>query len=413
MNQLAQDLANQPPGNIQVVAPPPAFGQMQLFTTKEIMAMPKGMRILFDPHLREFFENMAKQMANPRNQMTPDHLKDDPQLCFAIIRRALNWNMDPYEVAGCTYNVHGNLGYYGKLVRGIMLNSGKVKELKFEHGPSIEAWEKVEGVFKPVASKRTDKNGEPIMFNKAMYKPEDEEGLYIIGTAVMHDDSTRSTQKIMLKGCHPRNSTQWATSPMNQIIEVASRRLGDMAVPDAMFGATFDDGLSDPTPPPVVVQPDPANAKVINPDEGEDLELDPESVTPDDDDEGGDDNAKTSPAESPSNKTTDNRRISCVFRKKKVSRTTLRRDFPILVGQCETKDALAKLQQDLFAALQNQSDAHTALLEELNPIVIERRNALLDLERDQKETDEAEGGTHFDDLEDGTGGDDDDDDIEL
>lgn len=122
-------------------------GNQPLVSASELARMPIGLRIMFDPATREYFEDQARRMADPRNRMVPNHCHDDVQLCFSIITDALNWNMIPQKVAMATYNVHNKIGYEGKLIRAIMLNSGFVTEIKFEHGPNLEAWEKVEGRF--------------------------------------------------------------------------------------------------------------------------------------------------------------------------------------------------------------------------------------------------------------------------
>ncbi len=359
------DIEDTKPGNIQVAQQMQAapFGGEPIFTAQELRRMPKGMRIMFDPPTREFFKEMAREMANPKNQMTQKHLKNDPQLCFAIIRRSLNWSMDPYEVASCTYKVYDTLGYYGKLVRGIMLNSGKVKHVEFEHGPTVDAWNAVEGNFKTVAGKRTDDDGNPIMRSVATYTAKDEEGLWIIATALMHDDKRISTPKILLRSCHPRNSTVWAYSPMTQIMEVASRRLANLAVPDAMMGATFDDGL---------LPPEPQEATKAKPN----FET-MQDVTPpaeDDDEREGDDDGPDAVPETEKPKRAP--RMKILFKGKELGKTAFTRDLKQIIKRTDDVSDLRDLHKEFNEALVDQSEAHTALREDLNPLFIERHQEL-------------------------------------
>ena len=345
-----------------------------IFSPAEIRHMPKGMRILFDPQMRAFFEEMARQMADPKNQMTPKHLKGDVQLCFAIIRRSLNWSMDPYEVAACTYNVKGSLGYYGKLVRGIILGSGKVAQLKFEHGPSLEAWEKVEGKFKLLNSKRTDENGEPIKYMAPNYPAEAEDGLWARAFALNHDgEIIGETGKRLLKSCHPRNSTVWAYSPKKQICEVLSREIGDSVCADIMFGANFDVGLGAPdTPEAAVLRPDPDKAPPM------------QDITPEKELE-----AEGEPQEEPEEEKTKRApRIKIEFRGEEYTKTNFTRDIKYLIRTAETVNLLVQLHTETVAALQGKSDVHDKLLEEINPLFTKRRDELMPPEEEAEEPEE-------------------------
>ena len=223
-----------------------------VISAQDLRNMPVGTRILFDDRLHARFVELAEKMA--KSSLCPPHLQNNPDACFAVIRMALNWNMDWFQVAASTYSpARGKIGIEGRLAVAAMLGSGKVREIQYRHTGD---WDKVNGKFEMV---KTVKNDRPITYAKATYTAEDEKGLGIIATAIMADGRKTSTPEILLSECHPRNSVQWNNSPRRQIINVASRALAQIAAADVMMGVHFDDGLDwvesepiDVTPPKAV-----------------------------------------------------------------------------------------------------------------------------------------------------------------
>ena len=226
-----------------------------VMTREELLSMPLGTRILFVPALEEKFKQAAHAMA--KDEFTRPHLKDKPDACFRVIRMALNWKMDYERVAAATYSpAPGEIGIEGKLAAGVMLGSNLVIELQHELGPNPEDWSRVSGKFQTVQAKWPDGNpkfrknlktgkydGPPIMVQEPTYTREDEEGLYLISTAVMADGREVETPKIFLTSCHPRNSMQWNTRPDAQIINVGIRWLFNNATPQLSMGVHVDVGL--------------------------------------------------------------------------------------------------------------------------------------------------------------------------
>lgn len=260
----------------EIVAPAPATSLSRsivdagVMTKDELLSMPLGMRIMFVPELEERFKRTAVAMSN--DEFTRPHLKGKPDACYRIIRMALNWGMDPERVASATYSpAPGEIGIEGKLAAAAMIGSRKVHSFKHFHGPNPEDWQRVSGKFKnvpatwPDGNPKKKKNGDPILKQEATYTREDEEGLYLVSTAVMMDGTEVETPKIFLAGCHPRNSMLWNTNPAAQIINVGVRQLFNMATPDISMGVHVDVGLQREfdAPPPVMreINPDPVDLK--------------------------------------------------------------------------------------------------------------------------------------------------------
>lgn len=253
-----------PPPKVMIGDQASNFVESGLVAPDELRSMPIGMRIMFDGAALSRFYGMAKDMA--KSGLVGKHLEDKPEACFAVVRMALNWNMDPFSVAQSTYSPgKGKIGIEGKLAAAAMVGSKKVKYIEYEHGGD---WEKVVGNFETVQAQWPDGNpkvdkqtGQPVMVAKAKYTPEDEAGLYVIATAKMFDDTRIPTPKIYLRACHPRNSTLWASNPYRQIMYVADRMLSQLAAGDVMMGVHFDAGLllefndEDPTSQVVDVTP--------------------------------------------------------------------------------------------------------------------------------------------------------------
>ena len=254
MNELAptnsQDIAVSEPSALVALMTAGIIG------VEEVRVMPIGTRIMLDDRLRDIFWREANHMA--KSPLCVKHLKDDPDSCFAVIRMALNWGLDWHQVAQSTYSPGaGKIGLEGKLAVGAMIGSRKVKAVKYEHGGE---WDRVAGKFKMEQALYKDgnprmNNGEPVMVAKATYTAEDELGLYVIATALMHDDTEVSTPPVYLNTCHPRNSTLWAANPRRQIMYVADRMLFQIACADILMGVHFEVGLDAPTEPIDITPP--------------------------------------------------------------------------------------------------------------------------------------------------------------
>lgn len=198
-----------------------------------------SLALMFNEDLFKRCSTIAQTMSKAVG-ITPKHLIGKPETCFAVVTRSILWKLDPFSVAGSTYDVNGKHGYEGKLCRAILEKSGRFEErLKFEKIPSEKAWEKVQGKTRMA----TGKSGGS--YPVAAYSQADEDGLGVRIHYQLKDEKPQ-TFEFYMRQAHPRNSTLWATDPWTQLCYLASRRFANSEVPDIFMGVPFDkENLSD------------------------------------------------------------------------------------------------------------------------------------------------------------------------
>ncbi len=319
------------------------FSITDVISKDELQAMPLGMRIMFVPALQEQFKEMARQMA--ADELTRPHLQKNPSACFAVIRNALNWRMDPHAVAGKTYSpAAGQIGIEGVLASAIMLNSGRISHITYEH---VGDWSKVENNFKEIDGGQWP-NGKPKRGKiVADWKPEDEKGLGCIGTAHMKNGQEIIAPTVFLAQCHPRNATTWPTAPARQIIHVVERTLCNMVCGDILMGVHIDVGMTrtfeeqEPAAPKDITP-----AKAIDPREqgirgaGETEPMTESGYAHDEDGVVIEEPRKRSP------------RVKLMFRGKEMSKTNFVKDVRHLIRKHDDFDDLVRLEKDVWDACQ-------------------------------------------------------------
>lgn len=205
----------------------------------EGVKMAPGLAILFNDALYSRCRSIAVAMADADSVM-PLHLKGKAASCFAIISRAITWNLDPFAVAQSTYQTPGGrIGFEGKLVQAIMENSGRL-----EGGIDYEMkgdWDKLKGKFKIETSA---KGGQ---YPKPTWTREDAAGLSVIVSAKIKGEPERRTFELFLDECYPLNSPLWATRPRDQIKYAAVRAFANVAAPSLLMGVPFDVDIQDTT----------------------------------------------------------------------------------------------------------------------------------------------------------------------
>lgn len=216
------------------------------------MQMAAGLAVFFNDNLYKRCSSLAVRMSEAATDgVLPKHLAGRPAACFAIVSRAISWNMDVFAVAQSTYQTPGgSIGYEGKLISAVLENSGKLDgglHYKYEGD-----WRKVKGKFKIETSQKGGKYPVPT------WTREDAAGLYVIVSAQVKGEPERRELRVDLDECFPLNSPLWATSPATQITYLAARRFGNVAMPGVLLGIPFDvdpvsfygDHMTDITPEP-------------------------------------------------------------------------------------------------------------------------------------------------------------------
>lgn len=198
-----------------------------------------SLALMFNEDLFKRCSTVAQTMSKAVG-IIPKHLIGKPETCFAVVTRSILWKLDPFSVAGSTYDVNGKHGYEGKLCRAILEKSGRFEErLRFEKLPDDEAWKRIQGKHKIAESKKTDDNGRPLKYAAQNWSDKDEEGL---GVRIYYQlkGEKPATFEFYLRQAYPRNSTLWATDPWTQLCYLASRRFANSEVPDIFMGVPFD-----------------------------------------------------------------------------------------------------------------------------------------------------------------------------
>ncbi|WP_217517254.1 RecT family recombinase [Vibrio metschnikovii] len=176
---------------------------------------------------------LAEMMASSKVTV-PRHLAGNVGDCLAVSMQAMQWGMNPYAVAQKTHIVHGNLGYEGQLVNAVVTSIAPTEDrLEFEFfGP----WENVIGKFNVV-------DGPNGKYTKPSWSEKDEDGIGVKVYATMKGESKPRSIDVLLKQCWPRNSTQWATDPQQQITYVAVKKWARRYCPDVILGVYTPDEL--------------------------------------------------------------------------------------------------------------------------------------------------------------------------
>ncbi len=167
----------------------------------------------------------------------PQHLRNSPGDCMAVVMQAMQWGMNPFSIAQKTHlSQSGALGYEAQLINAVLVASGAIQdEPEFEF---LGDWSKVLG---KVEEKKSDKGGK---YYVATYNKHDEDGLGVTCTVTMRSGKVRSIT-VMMSQCYPRFSTQWATDPQQQITYVAVRKLARRYAPGAILGVYTPEELEE------------------------------------------------------------------------------------------------------------------------------------------------------------------------
>lgn len=212
----------------------PAINESDLRATglPALMKMSPGLALFFNDAVYARSKAIAGHMAKAEGMM-PRHLLGKPEACFAVISRAITWNLDPYSVAMATYQTPGgSIGYMGVLIQSILESSNALEGgVKFEHGGD---WSKVQGKFKINESPKGGRYPVPT------WGPEEAKDLYVVVSAKIKNELEPRTLRFDLNEAFPLNSPLWATAPNRQICYTAVRAFANIATPALLMGVPFD-----------------------------------------------------------------------------------------------------------------------------------------------------------------------------
>lgn len=213
--------------------------------------------LILDVASMDSIMRLADFMAKGRSTI-PDHFKNSPADCAAVIMQAIQWRMNPYAVAQKTHIVNGTLGYEAQLVNSAIQSSGVTLD-RFNYewfGP----WEKIIGKTKvkdvPAVGKYGDKDYKKAhQYRVPDYQMQDEEGLGVRISATLRGERQPRTLELLLVQASVRNSPLWATDPKQQLAYLAVKRWSRLYSPDVILGVYSNDELEEFSPGMVDITP--------------------------------------------------------------------------------------------------------------------------------------------------------------
>ncbi|TCK38001.1 RecT family protein [Paraburkholderia sp. BL8N3] len=212
--------------------------------TDEVVALDVPQPVAFlTPDVFTMLERISNMMATA-TVAVPEHCRNKPGNCFAIVSRAHVWRMDPFALASKTFVVGSQIGYEAQAVGAAINSSGLLKDrLNFEwFGP----WEKVIGRFETRTSRtKTNEHGEAQTYRAPAWRPADEEGLGVNVWATLKGEDEPRVLTVLLTQARVRNSTLWADDPKQQIGYLAEKKWGRLHTPEVLLGVRTRDELEE------------------------------------------------------------------------------------------------------------------------------------------------------------------------
>jgi len=193
--------------------------------------------LIFAPNSMRDMDAIAQLMAQGVATV-PEHLRQKPADCLAIVMQAAAWNMSPYQVAAKTHLVSGTLGYEAQLINAVVSSSTAIQG-RF-HYEFSEGWERLAGKSRigPV-QKINFKTKQPYTVEQpiADWTAEDEAGLWVkVGAVIAGEQDITWGEKLFLSGILVRNSPLWVTKPDQQISYLALKYWSRLYTPAVIMG---------------------------------------------------------------------------------------------------------------------------------------------------------------------------------
>lgn len=194
--------------------------------------------ILTNGDLFDRLRTLSDVMANSGN-FVPEHFREKPDACMAVVMQAARWGMDPFAVAQKTFIVgnSGVLGYEAQLVNAVINTMAPTKDrIHFEW---FGAWENIIGRF---VKKTNGRGNEYIAPN---WDSKDEDGVGVRAWATLKGETEPRELVLMLSQAQARNSTLWASDPRQQLAYLAVKRWARLYCPDVILGVYTPDELEE------------------------------------------------------------------------------------------------------------------------------------------------------------------------
>lgn len=190
--------------------------------------------LLFSNQAFGRMQELAKMMCGGKTTI-PVHLQGNPADCMAIIMQAAQWRMNPFAVAQKTHLVNGTLGYEAQLVNAVITSLAPIEgRLDYEF---FGDWDRVIGRFEIKTSDKGKKYANPA------WSIADEKGLGMVVRGTLKGESKPRELVLLMSQCWPRQSTNWAYDPQQQMVYSGVKKWARRYVPDVILGVYSPDEL--------------------------------------------------------------------------------------------------------------------------------------------------------------------------
>lgn len=194
--------------------------------------------LVFSPVAMTQIQTLSEVMSQTQG-IVPRHFNNNPGACFSIIMQAGRWGMNPFSLAQHTFDVSGKLGFEAKVIQSVLQAAGKIK---FSHKYNGD-WSKVRGKTIEREARAKGPNDRPKKYRVPAWKDADEVGLSITLTGTW-PDGRKETITVEMNSCHPRQSTNWANDPEQQVWYSAIIKFGRRFAPELILGVSDGDDLA-------------------------------------------------------------------------------------------------------------------------------------------------------------------------
>jgi len=194
--------------------------------------------LVFSPVAMQQIQELSSLMATTRG-IVPNHFANNPGACFSVVMQAGRWGMDPFSLAQHTFDIGGKLGFEAKVVQAVLQSAGGIKFTAEYNGD----WSKVRGKTIERESAPKKPNERPKKYRMPNWRDADEIGLSVTITGNW-PDGRKESMTVEMNSCHPRQSTNWANDPEQQVWYSAIKKFGRRFAPELLLGVMDQDDLS-------------------------------------------------------------------------------------------------------------------------------------------------------------------------
>jgi len=178
--------------------------------------------IMLNPTTFSQLQAFSEYMATAKVSV-PEHLRNNPGDCFAVVMQSSMWGMNPFAVSQKTHLVNGKLGYEAQLVNAVISQSGVLDgRPRYEY---VGDWSKVDG--------------------RAAWNKQDEEGLGVKVIGKLKETGEELEWTCYMSSCHVRNSPNWKSKPKLQVCYQAIKEWCRVHTPDVILGVSTVDEIDD------------------------------------------------------------------------------------------------------------------------------------------------------------------------